>query len=339
MYPVVGSSPIEVTLYTKEEVQYAIDELKGCDEYTRILHSKEIVENPDELTELSETYHTYWIMPPAPKSSHKKAFGNLKDLPDLSGAGVSDMREMCELIEFLFTKGAHTLKRVKDKGSCLYAAIRRCTTIGKECSNTHLRRYLIMRVCFEHEFFFKVLKVAIAKEYGAQRLSEEEKQEKIEKGELNTDDIADYELPGPFSFCSFLEHIHRRSSWGDKLILLIFSLIWQVRITILMSDTKQEIRIRHDLPLKHDDLDLLLVLGGSNHFSGTGKQKRLLCIPSIISAISIQVCRSNVLFPRSCIPIHQLTRWNKSQVNVSRYLKCSDRIHVLFPDRVSRYIN
>jgi len=265
---------LEVILYTKEEVQKEIDELKANDEYTRVLHHKEIVETEEETTELTSIYKKYWNLT---KASRTPASGKKGDalgyLPDLSGAGVGNMKEMCDLMEFLFANGTHTLKRVKGKGSCLYASIRRSTTIGKECSNTHLRRYLIMRVCLEHEFFFKVLKVALAEEYGQEKISQQEKEEKIKRGELNATDIEDYELPGPFSFCSFLEHIHKRSSWGDKIILLMFSLIWQIRITILRASNKSEIRIRHNLSMKDGKVDMVLVLSGSNHFSGTGKNK------------------------------------------------------------------
>ena len=48
-----------------------------------------------------------------------------------------------------------------------------------------------MRVCLEHDFF-NLLKVAIAKEYGAERLTKKEMEEKIRKGELNADVIKDY---------------------------------------------------------------------------------------------------------------------------------------------------
>ena len=37
-----------------------------------------------------------------------------------------------------------------------------------------------------------------------------------------------------------------------------------------MTPAKDEIRVRHNLPLYHKDLDMVLILGGTNHFSGVG---------------------------------------------------------------------
>ena len=276
LYPVLDSAPLEVTLYTKEEVQAAIDKLKEDDKYTRILHHEDIVSVADEQTNLTEMYQNCW-------EEHRKTaaekevletiedqkFQNLKGLPDVSRAGVCNMQEMCVLMEYLFMHGCHTLKRVKDGGSCLYASIRRCTTIGRECSNTHLRRHLVMKVCENHEFFFNLLKVAIAQEYGSAR-SKPRGRKKKKTDAASTAEDDDHQTPGPLSFCSLLEHILKRESWGDKIVILLFSFIWQIRITILMTPDKDELRVRHNLSLKDSNLDMVLVLGGTNHFSGTG---------------------------------------------------------------------
>ena len=98
-------------------------------------------------------------------AKEEKKFKGLEQLPDVSGAGVSNMKEMCGLMECLFANGCYVLKRVKDAGSCLYVSIRRCTTKGRECSESHLRRFLVMMVCQNHKFFYELLKVAIAQEY------------------------------------------------------------------------------------------------------------------------------------------------------------------------------
>ena len=96
------------------------------------------------------------------------------------------------------------------------------------------------------------------------------KQEERRKKKTDTAEDDDHQTPGPLSFCSLLEHILKRESWGDKIVILLFSFIWQIRITILMTPNKDELRVRHNLPLKDSNLDMVLVLGGTNHFSGTG---------------------------------------------------------------------
>ena len=125
-----------------------------------------------------------------------------------------------------------------------------------------------MKVCENHEFFFNLLKVAIAEEYGAARSKTRGKKKK--KTDAGTAEDDDHQTPGPLSFCSLLEHILKRESWGDKIVILLFSFIWQIRITILMTPAKDELRVRHNLSLLNSNLDMVLVLGGTNHFSGTG---------------------------------------------------------------------
>ena len=117
-----------------------------------------------------------------------------------------------------------------------------------------------MRVCQGHDFFYKVLKVAIAQEYGVDRSTEEgnkdtdkekgtekekgnerekekqkEKHQGEEKEEKKGAEADDHHIPEPLSYCSFLEYVLKRDSWGNKTVLLLFSLIWQIRITVLHS--------------------------------------------------------------------------------------------------------
>ena len=61
MCPISDVAPLKVTLYTKEEVHVAINKLKKKnDKYTRLLLHKDIVDVPDEQTELTETYQNCW---------------------------------------------------------------------------------------------------------------------------------------------------------------------------------------------------------------------------------------------------------------------------------------
>ena len=61
MCPISDSAPLRVTLYTKEEVHAASNTLKKKgDKYTRLLLHKDIVDVPDEQTELTETYQNCW---------------------------------------------------------------------------------------------------------------------------------------------------------------------------------------------------------------------------------------------------------------------------------------
>ena len=62
---------------------------------------------------------------------------------------------------------------------------------------------------------------------------------------------------GPFSICSYFEHIFKDKSWGDSIFVNLLASVWGVRITILRCDTLTEIRYRHEDPLKEVCIGLL----------------------------------------------------------------------------------
>ena len=62
---------------------------------------------------------------------------------------------------------------------------------------------------------------------------------------------------GPFSICSYFEHILKDKSWRDSIFVNLLASVWGVRITILRCDTLTEIRYRHESPLKEVCIGLL----------------------------------------------------------------------------------
>ena len=76
----------------------------------RELNTHIITPNIGKVTERKKTQEQI--------DKEKKKFDSLEHLTDLSGAGVSDMMDMCNLTEYLFQNGCYSLKKVKDSGSC-----------------------------------------------------------------------------------------------------------------------------------------------------------------------------------------------------------------------------
>ena len=70
---------------------------------------------------------------------------------------------------------------------------------------------------------------------GCQR-KEYEKKEK--DGSLTDIQKEDYLTPGPFSFLDYMLHLLERNSWGDYGVALSCSLMWQIRVTIVVVDTR-----------------------------------------------------------------------------------------------------
>ena len=62
---------------------------------------------------------------------------------------------------------------------------------------------------------------------------------------------------GPFSICSYFEHILQDKSWRDSIFVNLLASLWGVRITILRCDTFTEIRYRHEGSLKEVCIGLL----------------------------------------------------------------------------------
>ena len=87
------------------------------------------------------------------------------------------------------------------------------------------------------QFFFPLLKLSIMGNYGHGRLSSEESAEKERDGTLTPQDIADQRLPGPFSLCSYLQHVLTPDTWGDEITLTLVSMIWQIRVTVVYAET------------------------------------------------------------------------------------------------------
>ena len=91
----------------------------------------------------------------------------------------------------------------------------------------------------------------------------------MEKGTLTEAQIADYQVPGPFSFIGYLKYILEGSTWGDQGLLTLISMMWQVTITIVNAEDLSQIKIRHQRPL--DQVNLVVILAQRCHYLGTCK--------------------------------------------------------------------
>ena len=77
-----------------------------------------------------------------------------------------------------------------------------------------------------------------------------------------------YEEPGPFSYLMYLEHILKRDSWGDEITLVVLSMVFQLRITIVTIPSLHGDPIRHINTLEKSDIVLLWSSG--NHYLSAG---------------------------------------------------------------------
>ena len=77
-----------------------------------------------------------------------------------------------------------------------------------------------------------------------------------------------YEEPGPFSYLTYLEYILKCDSWGDEITLVVLSMVFQLRITVVTVPSLHGDPIRHINSL--DKSDIVLLRSGGNHYLSAG---------------------------------------------------------------------
>ena len=87
------------------------------------------------------------------------------------------------------------------------------------------------------EFFWPVLSQHIKGNYGHLRLDKATYDKRKQDGTITQQEKEDFECPGPFSLISYLKALMKRTFWGDEMVLMISSMMWQVGITVLTGET------------------------------------------------------------------------------------------------------
>ena len=182
---------------------------------------------------------------------------------------LSDMRSVMRLQTYLMDNGGWELFPTPKNGQCLFSSVRRGLQLPEEYRSNHLRFQLVHFMCVNHKFALEVVKEPVTIQYGQTRLSKEEYQRKNLDGTITATEEENYNLPGPFTFQTFLKYMLESSSWGDQTTILLMSMMWQLPITILYGEELTQVPIRHDKLI--NDVELLIVFVGRSHYLGTCK--------------------------------------------------------------------
>ena len=193
----------------------------------------------------------------------------LPPLPDVLSMfmGCNTPDEFSSLLEYLQLNGEWFPFHVQRRRACQFAAFRRGIDCPMEYTNTHLRRQLVMEMILYKEFFLPHLTDAISGGYGG-KLSADEYARRDRAGLLTAAARQAYEEPGPFSYLTYLEHILKRDSWGDEITLVILSMVFQLRITVVTVPSLHGDPIRHINAL--DKSDIVLLRSSGNHYLSAG---------------------------------------------------------------------
>ena len=193
----------------------------------------------------------------------------LPPLPDvlMMFMGCNTPDEFSSLLEYLQLNRGWFPFHIQRQGACQFAVFRRGIDCPMEYTNTHLWRQLVMEMIRYKEFFLPHLTDAISGGYGG-KLSAEEYSHREKKGLLTAATRQAYMEPGPFSYLTYLEHILKCDSWGDEITLVVLSMVFQLRITVVTISSLHGDPIRHINSLEKSDI--VLLRSGGNHYLSAG---------------------------------------------------------------------
>ena len=102
-----------------------------------------------------------------------------------------------------------------------------------------------------------MLHVHIKGNYGHLRLTQSQYKKKDQDGTLTPQERSDFNEPGPFSLVTYLEAFLDKGFYGDEITLVLMSMMWQIRITVLQAETQVQTKIRHSNTLALADMVLV----------------------------------------------------------------------------------
>ena len=207
--------------------------------------------------------------------------------------GCNTPDEFSSLLEYLQLNGGWFPFHVQKRGACQFAAFCWGIDCPMEYTNTHLWHQLVMEMIQYKEFFLPHLTDAISGGYGG-KLSANEYSRREREGLLTAVTRQAYEEPGPFSYLTYLEHILKCNSWGDKITLVVLSMVFQLCITVVTVPSLHGDSIRHVNTLEKSDIVLLRSSG--NHYLSAG-----MYACSVLFVVLFQLS-SLLTFCFNCLP-------------------------------------
>ena len=178
--------------------------------------------------------------------------------------GLGSQGHLFQLLEYGQMNGGFIPQVTQMRGACMFHAIRKGMECPREFTNTHLRWMVILFIVENFDMLWPLLHVSILSNFGHIRMPEEEFQQRLADSTLSDHNRAVHDKPGPFSVHGYLSQLLKPDFYGDELCLLIISMMWKVRITILHAETLRAIKVRHmNVALK---ADFILVHCSGSHY-------------------------------------------------------------------------
>ena len=186
--------------------------------------------------------------------------------------GMPSLSKLSRLQEYLEINGGFQLKYVPKDGTCMWQAVLTCISSPGEYQFQMLQRQVVLTISEHPDFFLKLLRDHIKAQYGPPRLPTDEFKKKLAEGALTAEQKEDQVCPGPFSLVTYLEYLLKKGTWGDYGVLLVISMMWQVKVTVILGESLHQERIRHNSGMRYGDL--VLVFCGGNRYVPAGEERR-----------------------------------------------------------------
>ena len=170
------------------------------------------------------------------------------DIPFNQGYGFQNMEGIIRLMDYRATNGGFVPITTQQKGACLFHAFRKCICCPHEFTNTHLRQMLVSFICSHAEEFYALLVTAISGNYGHIRISQREYDRLKGLQQLTAaqkTQVEEFKEPGPFSIVSYCEALLRPGFYGEELCIILLSMMFKVRISVIDGDSFLAIKVRH----------------------------------------------------------------------------------------------
>ena len=255
-------------LLCPETVEARLDELDKIPAYKKTLHAKDVPEDhPGHALFQASIFYPKGIEGKAPHQFNFMA--NCTNMPSCFNS--LDGQQLCRLYEFLNNNGKYKIIPTNQDGDCLFGAFRRCTTLPAECADVHIRRIVVKVMAAHHEFFYLLFKCNIAETYGISRHSPQELEQRILANTISPQDLREQRMPGPFSFAGYLRHMYQNSTYGDSMVLMVMSMVWNLKVTCVIAESLFEIRYRHNEIITKADM-VVVFNQDTEHYVAAGKR-------------------------------------------------------------------
>ena len=196
------------------------------------------------------------------------------------------MEGIVRFLDYGELNGGFVPLTTQQKGTCMFHAFRKSIICPREFTNTYLRRMVVSFICQNLDFLHPMLRLSIAGNYGHLRLSRTQYQDLRDRNLLTPQQREEYLEPSLFSIITYLENLLKPNFYGEEIVLRVLSMLFQVRITVLNSESFLPIKIRHiNRALK---VDIIFVHVDRDHYIPMGKSASLI-LASCCSVFDVTV--------------------------------------------------